>query len=119
MVIDLDVVFSLIIFVISLATFLFSVLILIVLYKHRVDRAPLLSFFLKKGRAIRQMNLFIYPAVFILVFGLSLLFLPSFKVSEPLGGIISYFPYIFGGLSILFIAFINYRWFGWFRRFAR
>ncbi len=119
MIIDLDTVFSLIIFTISLATSIFSILILIVLYKHRADRAPLLSFFLNKGRAIKHLNLFIFPAVFILVFGIFVLLPLFFRFSAMLSEILAYFPYIFGALSILFIAFINYRWFGWFRRFAK
>ncbi|MEM0111904.1 MAG: hypothetical protein QXK90_03985 [Candidatus Parvarchaeota archaeon] len=117
--INADTVFSLIIFTISLATLIFSALILLVLYKHRVDRAPMLSFFLNKEKAVKHMFLFIYPGIFMLLFGISMLLplVPGSPFAE--NTVFSYLPYIFGGISILFIAFINYRWFGWFRRFAR
>lgn len=116
---DIYVAFSLLVFTISLATSIFSILILVVLYRHRKDRAPMLSFFLNKEKAKKHMFLFLYPAVFILLFGISLLLPAAYPSSLTASVAFSYLPYIFGGLSILFIAFINYRWFGWFRRFTR
>ncbi len=98
----------------------FTSIIVIVIYKHRKDKAPFTSFMLHAEETKKEIDEFIYIGITILLTGV---FTLTQKLLGPISltnipVLITYLlAYIFGILSALIMAYISYRWYKRFRRF--
>ncbi len=97
-----------------------SFLTMFAILKHRKDKAPLLSFFLNKDSATKELLIFMYPGIFLFMAGLFTLIQKITSFYSPLSAINNVtflLAYVFGLLSLFLIILITWRWFVRFRRF--
>ncbi len=99
----------------------FSGVTFFAIFKHRKDKAPLTSFFLNRDSAIKELNLFLYPAILLFFTGIFtflqkiLLGYSSLSIVDTL---FFFLAYIFGIVALFVIILISWRWFKLFRRFV-
>ncbi len=110
-----------VLFVGGVISSVFSGVTFFAIFKHRKDKAPLTSFFLNKASAIKELNLFIYPALMLFLTGL-FTFIQKIMNNYPslssIDEIFFYLAYLFGIVALFIIIYISWRWFKLFRRFA-
>ncbi len=97
-----------------------SFLTIFAIVKHRKDNAPLLSFFLNKDSATKELLIFRYPGTFLFFTGLFTLVqkLTSFYPSlTAISGATFLLAYLSGLVSLFMITVITWRWFVRFKRF--
>ena len=88
--------------------------------KHRKDKAPLTAFFLNKESAVKELNMFFYPAFFLFLTGVFTFLqklLLNYSSLSALDNIFFFLAYIFGIIALLFVMLISWRWFKLFKRF--
>jgi len=99
----------------------FTYSIVKILIKHRRDNAPLTVFMLKPIESEKYINLFTYPAVFILLTGVSTVmqrFVGQPNFSNFLFTIFFSLYYAFGLITIIVFLHVVYEWYKMMRRFA-
>ncbi len=105
----------------GLFSIFFTFSIVRILFKHRHDNAPLTVFMLKPIDSQKYINIFIYPAVFILLTGISTImqrFVGAPSFSNFMFTLFFFLSYIFGLITIVIFLYVVYAWYKMMRRFA-
>ncbi|MEM3193325.1 MAG: hypothetical protein QW292_14800 [Candidatus Parvarchaeota archaeon] len=107
--------------VIGLFAIFFTFSIVRILFKHRGDNAPLTVFMLNPLESQKYVSLFIFPAVFILLTGITTIMqrfagTPSFS-NLPFT-VFFFLSYAFGLVTIVVFLYVVYAWYRKMRRFA-
>ncbi len=98
----------------------FIVIILIVINKHKNDRAPFTSFILHPDETKKEIDKFLYVGVAIALTGLFTLiqkFLGPINLNNPAILLTYLFAYVFGIVTAVFVTYVGYRWYKKFKRF--
>ncbi len=90
------------------------------LIKHREDNAPLTLFMLRPDESKKEIKMFIYPSIMLLLTGI-------FTLAQKLIGPISFtniyvaltylLAYLFGIITAVLVVYVIYRWYNKMRRF--
>ncbi|MGC8682104.1 MAG: hypothetical protein ACP5TF_02305 [Candidatus Acidifodinimicrobium sp.] len=98
----------------------FIAVILIVINKHKNDRAPFTSFMLHPDETKKEIDKFLYVGVAIALTGLFTLiqkFLGPINLNNTAILLTYLLAYVFGIVTAVFVTYVGYRWYKKFKRF--
>lgn len=90
------------------------------LIKHREDNAPLTQFMLRPDESKKEIKVFIYPSITILLTGVFTLMqklVGPISFTNPLIEITYLLAYLFGIVTAILVVYVVYRWYKKMRRF--
>lgn len=99
----------------------FAISIVRILIKHKRDNAPLTIFMLNPTESQKNIMLFRYPAIMLLLTGIATImqrFVGTPALNNSVFAVFFYLSYIFGLVTILVFVFVIYSWYRQMKRFA-
>lgn len=99
----------------------FAISIVRILIKHKRDNAPLTIFMLNPTESQKNIVLFRYPAIMLLLTGIATImqrFVGTPTLNNFIFAVFFYLSYIFGLVTILVFVFVIYSWYRQMKRFA-